>query len=197
MKCLRILTGLNQEQFAEKHEIAYTTIRNWEYGRVIPRKNGILDFIASIKKHGVFAECDWILFGIGVGPSFDLKNPMASPILINDENIEVFKQKNKSLGLNPIVTSIIDNSMAPWFCVGDLVGGVLIDAAEFKDTIRTKLNNGKFPVLIRLADGNYVPRWPKVLGEELVFLSNTESLDKVNTISVALISWHEVKYPRS
>ena len=50
MKSCRVLTGLNQEEFADKHQIPYTTIRNWEYGKVVPRLSGMNEFIDALKK---------------------------------------------------------------------------------------------------------------------------------------------------
>jgi transcriptional regulator with XRE-family HTH domain len=194
LRSCRVLTGLTQEQFAEQFKIPYTTIRNWEFGRVVPRKEGVLNFISSLRFHDVFVDCDWILFGYGAGPSFNLKQPDTH---IDSTDIEVFKAKSKANGLNPIVVTVMDNLMMPWFCVGDLIGGTLIEASYLKDLIETKHNNSVYPVLVRLQDGSYAPRLPKLLSERLVFASQKATLDELNPVSAALIRWHEVKYPRS
>lgn len=193
LRSCRVLSGLTQEQFAEEFNIPYTTIRNWEYGRVVPRRQGVLDFVASLRSYNIFVDCDWILFGYGAGPSFDLKQPA---FVAASTDIETFKSKSKANGLNPIVTTIMDNLMAPWFCEGDLLGGTLIDASEIKELIASRLNCGTYPVLVRLQNGVYAPRWPKMINDRLVFASQQLTLDEPIPISAALIRWHEVKYPR-
>jgi transcriptional regulator with XRE-family HTH domain len=193
LKSCRVLSGLTQEQFAEKFKIPYTTIRNWEYGRVVPRRQGVLDFVASLRSYNVFVDSDWILFGYGPGPSFDLKKP---EVMVSSADSETFKAKSKANGLNPIVTVVSDNLLSPWFSEGDVVGGTLIDTTELTDLINNKLNHGKYPVLVRLEDGVYSPRWPKIINERIVFASQGPALNEPNPISVALIRWHEVKYPR-
>ena len=194
LKSCRVLTGLTQEQFAEEFKIPYTTIRNWEYGRVVPRRQGVSDFVASLRFYNVFVDCDWILFGHGAGPSFNLKQPR---IEVKSTEIESFKIISKANGLNPIVATVIDDFMSPWFSEGDLIGGTLIDANELKETINSHLNYGIYPILVRLHNGNYAPRWPKIINDNLVFASQKAILEELRPISAALIRWHAVKYPRS
>jgi transcriptional regulator with XRE-family HTH domain len=194
LKSCRVLTGFTQEQFAETFKIPYTTIRSWEYGRVVPRRHGVQEFVVLLKECGVFVESDWILSGYGPGPSFHLKQPSFD---VTSNEIEAFKFNSKNKGFNPVVTSITDEAMFPWFCIGDRVGGTLIDPSGFEGIVRSKLSNGRFPVLVRLDNGHFVPRWPRILDEKIVFSSNNAVLEQANTLSVALINWHEVKYPRS
>ncbi len=194
LKCCRVLTGLTQEEFAARYNFPYTTIRNWEFGRVIPRREGILKFIEALRDFNIFVECDWILLGHGAGPSYNVND---SEIGVIPSNIETFKAKIDVDGANPVVALVTDNMMMPWFGNGDLIGGTFIEAKDLHKLLESKADCDSYPVMVRLTNGTYAPRWPKLLGDKLVFANQYTHLEELNPVSVALIRWHEVKYPRS
>jgi transcriptional regulator with XRE-family HTH domain len=71
IRAARTLTGLNQEEFAEKFNFGHTTIRHWESGYVLPRKSGLEKLCYDLSTLGVFIDVKWILYAEG---SLRLKN---------------------------------------------------------------------------------------------------------------------------
>lgn len=206
MKSCRVLTMLNQEEFADKHNIPYTTIRNWEYGRVIPRLQGVQDFIESLKKSGVYVDTDWIMHGEGSGPTFSTNSFKQEQLLIEHDAkekrdpqsiIETFKEECRSNKHIPVIAQINDDEMAPWFIKGDILGGILINQEDNDLELEKSQNNSRFPILVRCESGRYVPRWPKRLNGEWIFLSNQKFAEQFASISIAFIKVHLFTYPRN
>lgn len=191
IKACRVLTGLNQEQFADKFKIPYTTIRNWEYGQVIPRKQSMMEFINSLNSCNVFVEADWLLAGSGLGPYFQRTQPNNHVnSSVYQENIENFRITCLKQGEDPIITKIIDNSMSPLFCSGEVVCGILINPAHQIDLIKSYLKKREYPFLIRLADGNYVPRKLMVLGDKIIYGTNSFDMNVLINPVIAKIHLH-------
>lgn len=195
MKSCRVLTGLNQEEFADKHQIPYTTIRNWEYGRVVPRLSGMNEFIEALKKDSVYVDCDWVLYGEGHGPSFinnhqekeqEDAEAQSSEIVL----IALFKEQCRKEKKIPVISSIEDDYMSPWFFKGDIVTGVLVNQEQIEQELEKSQLNMPYPILVRLKDGRYYPRWVKKLNQDWIFMSNHISTNLSSSPSIAHISHH-------
>lgn len=194
MKSCRVLTGLNQEEFADKHRIPYTTIRNWEYGKVVPRLSGMNEFIDALKKDSVYVECEWVLYGEGYGPSFIAHHQQKEENL-NIENpetslLDLFKEQCRNNRKTPVICNIDDDYMSPWFYKGDIVTGILINHDQIEEELEKSQNDNPYPVLVRLQDGKYYPRWVKKLNQDWIFMSNHIHTNLSNSPSVAHIAHH-------
>ena len=69
IKAARVLTNLNQEDFAEKFKFGYASVKNWELGRSIPRDDTVGKILEAFHECGVQTTRDWLLFGLGSGPN--------------------------------------------------------------------------------------------------------------------------------
>ncbi len=198
MKSCRVLTNLNQEEFADEHQIPYTTIRNWEYGRVVPRLSGVNDFVESLKKNNVYVNSDWILYGEGYGPSF-FSSQQGEIVLSKPEisDIDNFKDECRKSKKIPIISQIDNDSMAPWFVKGDIVAGILVNPEQIDEELEKSQQTNTYPLLVRVQNGKYVPRWAKRLNGEWVFFSNEKFMEQYNSISIAIILYHQWVFPRN
>jgi transcriptional regulator with XRE-family HTH domain len=195
IKACRVLTGLNQEEFATKHSFSLPSVKSWEFGRVIPRLDGLQKLSEAFRVDGIFVKTNWMLFGEGTGPSFGLDH-----LLNNDSEIfsfsalslkyvENFKAECKRNRQNPIITTIQDDEMSPYYRRGDIVAGILVNEEEL--ATNNIQGNVLLPMLSVLPNGTYIPRWVHVLPEGIYISSNLNPhIKKLNPVSVAKIYWH-------
>lgn len=132
IKSLRMLIGCTRKEFAEKTGISENTLKIWE--EPAETRNGISKkganrLIAAMKDCGITCTLEWLLFGLGYGPS--LQHIQKEDLPQNHEevswgeeesifrDIESFKANNP----NPIVIAITDGSLLPCYSYGDYVGG--------------------------------------------------------------------------
>jgi transcriptional regulator with XRE-family HTH domain len=158
IKSLRVLTGLNQEEFAQACDFNHTSLRNWEFGRVLPRNDAIDRLIASFQSYSIYVSREWITFGKGEGPVFtqNTNQPNNTEIKWRNE-ISAFKQSCISMGENPLTVRIEDEAMAPQYSTGDWVAAIsqslsgLQKQANFSQLL-------KRPMLVKVSE-SYVLRY--------------------------------------
>lgn len=195
MKSARMLTGLTQESFAASNDISLTSLKCWEMGRAVPRKEGALSYVNAIKKNGIEVSLDWIFYGSGPGPTYingtQIEKPKTDSGYI-EQQIELFKRHQLSKGLNPIVTRIEDDEMLPQFKRGDLVGGHYVSISEIRSSL--KLNEIlQIPWLLKISNGDFVPRFLVMSENEghIFYRSNADHLIGTGQISaIGKICWH-------
>ncbi len=135
---LRNMTGLSCKAFASKYHIGYSTLRQWENGRLSGLSSkGAEKIIAAASNEGIACSLQWLLHGTDEPPMIlgttdfnkNIKQPLQnlSPelstvhdeIIINQE-IERFRHAYKQA-----TTMIVpDESMCPFFLQGDYLGGI-------------------------------------------------------------------------
>lgn len=190
IKSCRVLTGLTQEDFGHSSGIPVPSIKTWEFGMVIPRLVGLKKYCDILKNFGLSVTTDWILFGIGTGPTYFLEqqnNSIADSSSVLSDKIDNLKDifecsciKNKE---NPIIVEVSDNEMSPYYCLGDIIGGVLLDS-NFNITCRK-------PFLVNLGNGLYAPRFLQIIDDEFFIYSlENLSIKKINRNNFAAIRWH-------
>ncbi len=195
VRACRVLTGATQEEFATKYGFSYPSLKAWEFGKVIPRLEGIDKLIVSWKKEGVFVQKSWIINGDGTGPSYrllglsnDIDGVENQHLSSSDEEFEViFRRRCKKLNQNPIFSTIDDDEMYPYFSPGDKIAGVMV---EF-ETMSSFPEDSHRPVLIKKPNGSFAPRWIHFIEGRSFIQSNTNrSLTEYLSGVIGNICWH-------
>jgi transcriptional regulator with XRE-family HTH domain len=186
IKACRSLTGLNQEEFANRHGFALPSVKTWERG-VVPRLEGIQKIIEALETEGIFVRMDWLLYGFGTGPAYSLE----AINNVNDHSPEqggyaqIFNESCQKSGKNPLLVTIMDNEMSPWYNPRDLLAGFLIELAP-----GLPLEN---PLLVKLNTGVYAPRWVQMIEGHFYARSiKNPQLVKLVYSSFGEISWHKI-----
>lgn len=158
IKSVRVLTGLNQEEFAEACNLNHTSVRNWEFGRVTLRKNAVLSLINAFQKYGIQVSFDWLVYGAGEGPVFSSTTGLQALEESNVDDLVADFQRLSALKNNRILKVIInDNYMNPLYHRGDL----LLAIAQPLESLLPMLNTQGLPspFLVKLKDGQVVARF--------------------------------------
>jgi DNA-binding XRE family transcriptional regulator len=194
MKSARMLTGLTQESFAEQNAISLTSLKCWEMGRAVPRKEGALSYVNAIKKGGIDVSLDWIFHGSGPGPTYingtQIEKPKTDSSYV-EQQIDLFKKHQLSKGRNPIVVGVQDEEMSPQLRPGDLIGGYYITVDEIRSSL--SLNEiVQTPWLLNMGT-DFIARY-LVVGDDqkqIFYRSNADPVIKTGQISVlGRICWH-------
>lgn len=194
MKSARALSGLTQERFAEKYDISLTSLKCWEMGRAVPRREGVLSYVNALKKLGIEISSGWIFEGSGPGPTYingtQEEKPKANPEYL-DLQIELFKKNQLANGLNPIVSYVNDDDMAPHFKPGDILGGVYVTMTE---VITLPLSSiADTPWMLMLDGKLFVPRFLAV-GEhdgQVFYWSRKDPVMRSSSIgAIGRVCWH-------
>jgi transcriptional regulator with XRE-family HTH domain len=192
IKSVRSLTGLNQEEFALKSDIAPMTLRGWEFGRSLPRPDGINRILSGLLFFGVQVRPEWIIFGEGSGPvlSNNSHTDKYETDLGLEGTIEAFKKEQRKKSNNPVVIKIHDKSMSPLFNPGDIVGGIILNISDIKNKYSScEFNSRKW--LIPSQDNEWIVREIIFNGEKTYYKSlNSADIVEINTVSIAKIVWH-------
>ena len=187
IKSARTLTGFNQEEFCNKYNIPLPSIKTWEFGQVVPRIDGLNNFINCLRLEGIFVNIDWILYAQKTGPSYFLEDIQDKNINSNEQLsfYEWFDKSCKKNKTNPIIFSIADSEMEPLFFNSDLIAGVLVN-------IKSIDLNFSNPLIIKNDDDNkYKVRYVHFYKEEFFIRSIKNSqLEKIQTNFVGKILWH-------
>jgi transcriptional regulator with XRE-family HTH domain len=128
VRSIRAMAGFSRREMQEIYGINGNTLSGWERGiHTGLSKKGALQLITMLKDKNISCTVDWLLHGIGSGPQ-----QFANAVNINieitadvetksiHEEIAVFR-KNHHNTLDLIVQ---DNTMAPFFFIGDYVMGI-------------------------------------------------------------------------
>jgi len=193
IRAVRILTGLNQEEFSAKHNVPYISLKNWEQGKFTPRSESILAYLKALETEGIQVDPDWLYFGSGPGPTYlnrstKISEKMSASVI--DKQIAFFKERQLSMGLNPIISHIEDDLMFPDFKCGDIVGGVFIPRQE---VIELSMDGAEIerPFLVLDSNGKYYPRH-LFINDKQIFINSNKSrrLLEYTHSSLAKINWY-------
>lgn len=158
IKSARVLTGLNQEEFATACNFNHTSVRNWEFGRVTLRRNAVMGLIEAFSKYGIQVSFDWLVYGAGEGPVLSSTTKAQALEESNVDDLVDDFQRLLSLKNNRILKAIVnDNAMRPLYHPGDW----LLAIAQPLEALVPMINAEALPspYLIKLKDGLIVPRW--------------------------------------
>lgn len=118
--------GFSRREFAGKCGFSAATLQAWEDGRYPVPKRSIVKYVQTLFDCGLITSPEWFLSGDGLPPR-PISAYSHSSIAEKDailREINFFESENK----NPIITVISDDSMLPFFAIGDYVGGKLVSA---------------------------------------------------------------------
>ena len=186
IKSARTLTGLNQEEFCTKYNIPLPSIKTWEFGQVVPRIDGLTNFINYLRLEGIFVDIEWILYAQKTGPSYFLEDIQNQNITSPDQSLfhAWFEKSCKKNKTNPIIFSIADDDMEPSFFKTDLIAGILVN-------IKSLDINFLHPLIIKNHDDQYLVRYVHPCGGEFFMRSiKNPQLEKIQTNFVGKILWH-------
>jgi transcriptional regulator with XRE-family HTH domain len=205
----RILAGIStRREFEKKYQVSANTLQGWEQGKNPLSKKGAKRIIEALKLEGLLCSMEWLMDGKGMPPRpFEMLNSDASAardiesaitsVNLNEETaiyqeLQVFKSHNP----NPIIITVSDDSMNPYYHTGDYIGGTRLTNAE---DIAPYLGRA---CIVELSDHTIVPRYLHEGSEEGTYTlsctnhqSRNSPLTVFNTtiLSAAPILWHRRK----
>jgi transcriptional regulator with XRE-family HTH domain len=191
IRAVRVLTGMNQQEFSEACSFNHTSLRNWEFGRVSPRKDAIDRLIESFQSYSIHVNKEWLIFGKGEGPIFTesiTQKKAVDPKLRNE--FLAFKDTCAAMGENAIVAKVSDDAMSPHYCSGDWIGGI---ACSLKG-LHEKANIQQFldkPLLVKTSDKEFKIR--RILHDGERWLATNERshlLEKIVSDVAGIIVMH-------
>ncbi len=189
----RVMTGQNREEFAEQLEIPAASIKNWELGRVLPREDAVISMLDTLNKSGVFVSKEWVLLGSGMGPNYIETTTFEQQENLDEivtQQLNLFKKTQRVRGLNPIVITVEDSSMAPTYLVGDLIGGVIVSNELVKKEL-CATNSIKTPWLVTTDGGQFAPVFVYFSGNKWFINTHTSlELHECSFPCFAKIKWH-------
>lgn len=164
IKAARVLTNLNQEGFAERFKFGYASVKNWELGRSIPREDTVAKILDAFYDCGVQTTRDWLLFGLGSGPNhisenddnLILSNSAKSDALDFSPEVAQFERACIKNNIRPLVVTVLDDFMQPFFFKGDVIGA---ESIELKTLTSNPDLSIEYPFLIEIAPSNFQPRF--------------------------------------
>lgn len=160
IKSARVLTGLNQEEFARQCGFNHTSLRNWEFGRVYPRAEALERLIDAFKNLGVFTCLEWIVAGLGEGPMLTENEASTKKELSSDAVVSAYKKSLEKLDVKAIVVTVSNDHMQPFFYAGDIVGGRLVNIKRANDWSKQRRQIFmSSPVLAKYCENEFQPCW--------------------------------------
>lgn len=204
----RILAGIStRREFEEKHNISANTLQGWEQGKNPLSEKGARRVIEAFKKEGLICSIEWLVDGHGMPPRpYEMIHAGLRDEVQNDQSLVDFNLKEeeaiykeiqlfRQLNNNAIVLTISDDSMEPYFSIGDYIGGCQI----FSDHINEYM--GKI-CIIELENNLILPRQlqpGKHPGCYTAACTNPQTsatplnIYNVKIVSAAPILWHRRK----
>lgn len=202
IKRARMLAGLSRKDLEEKHGISSHTFQSWELGRNPLNKAKAANLVEILHQYDVSCSIDWLLEGVGKGPSVienefqnypfladTLGDLIASEQAIQKE-VDFFKTNNP----NAVVIVVSDDAMEPEYKMGDIVGGVKFINPDKKDQF---IGHN---CIVETAEGIFFRRLIKSEDKYLLVCNNnrTSVSDPVilanSILSIVPVIWHRWKF---
>lgn len=195
LKRLRNMANLSKKDLCEQGEININTLIGWEVGRYggLPLK-GAEKVLAVLSKSGVQCSTEWLMHGIGKGPSLLTDFELATQESMgNTERVSTDKEEQKIIEellafknhyKNTADLVVSDDGMNPLYLPGDYVAGI----KRFKNDIETIVG---FNCIVRLEDGTMLLRRLRKGSKpslHSLFCINNETSSEPNLNNVALVS---------
>ena len=130
VRLIRNMIDLTIDEFANKIGVSNRAVKYWENGKGGGlSEKGAEKIVSSCNKIGLQCNVIWLLHGTETQPILTDNSHSASFLLTNHlsnaydnlikKEIQYFHTNNS----NAITMSITDNSMEPFYSIGDIVGG--------------------------------------------------------------------------
>jgi transcriptional regulator with XRE-family HTH domain len=158
IKSARVLTGLNQEEFAKECGFNHTSLRNWEFGRVLLREGAVLNLIEALQKFAIQVTFDWLLYGAGVGPVLCSEANTIPAQKSNFSQIVSDFQKLSAINNERALTTIVaDSDMEPLYHCGDLLLALIQPLDAIQNLVKSGV--GLSPYLVKMGSDIIQPRY--------------------------------------
>jgi len=198
IKAARTLTALNQEEFAERHEFTYASLKNWELGKSIPRSDAVLKMVSALQNSGVCTTRDWLLYGSGSGPTHHRSDETISESLAAPEEgglgreVQIFELWCYNSKKHPIVATVSDDLMEPLFAKGDIIGAEGIMSLVDYEKRNPEQSMTKIPFLAEIEPGHFQPRFLRRTSEGVIkylCTNNGHQINEIKYTGLAKILW--------
>jgi len=132
LRILRKMSGLTIHKLAAKYGVGSSTIKYWECGRDKGLSaKGARKIIEALRQEGVYCTFMWLMHGVGMHPqivdmqqSASAKQVAAMNTTLEDETAITNEIALFCSGTPNAVTLVIyDDSLEPFYVIGDTVGG--------------------------------------------------------------------------
>lgn len=208
LRSLRKMTDLSRKLMAEKYQLSAGTLQGWEDGRYGGlTEKGARKILPALRREGIQCNIEWIMHGVGMGPQISdtlymkdedkpaqhldvdaIFNANTEEQYIKDELLLFRKHTPEAIDIQ-----IPDNSMEPFYCAGDYVGG----SRRFGEDISNLLNRD---CIVQTAEGDTLLRRLKKGNDKnhftLVSLNPNTSVTEPTLYNVALMSAAAVVWVR-
>lgn len=147
LKRLRVLADLSRPELCKLMGINGNTIAGWEVGRYggLPIK-GAKKVLSAVSGYGVQASIEWLMYGIGNGPSLfpDFKQASKEKEACVTESIRLDSEEKKIIEDLLLVRTqykhvadciIQDDGMLPIYLPGDYVAGIKRFKIDIESTV--------------------------------------------------------------
>lgn len=191
IKSARALTGLNQNDLCLKYGLSSGALKSWESGKFVPRMSNLQDLCNCLEKEGIFnATPSWFLSAEGAAPTHfqqdllnsTVKNKIKSVDIQNE--IDLFKINQQRINKVPIIVTVSDNMQKPFYSIGDIVGGIKMEAPPTMEQIQAG------PLLIEYKE-NFLIRSCVSDGTNYFFkLKNDGLISTIDWSKLGQILWH-------
>lgn len=197
IKAARTLTALNQEEFAERHEFTYASVKNWELGKSIPRSDAVLKIVSALQHSGVSVTRDWLLYGSGSGPTHHRSDEISSesPTSLEERlgrEMQIFELWCYNSKKNPIVATVADDLMEPLFKKGDVIGAESLTSLSDYEKRYPEQCMTKEAFLTEIEPGYFQPRFLRKNPEGIIKYLSTNNGNHIHEITytgLAKILW--------
>mgnify|MGYP001027671188 CR=1 FL=1 len=190
LKSVRMQLGFSRREFADKCGFSAATLQAWEDGRYPVPKKSMVKYVKTLFDCGLITSPEWFIHGEGLPP-----RPInsSSSTSLTEENtilkeIHFFEAENK----NPVITVITDDSMLPFYGLGDYVGGkwVPVDYAERYVGTFCIVNLASGETLVRkLRPGSEAGRF-NLISMNVDTRASSAFLFNCEILQVAQVIWH-------
>lgn len=208
LKRARILSGIStRREFEKKHSISANTLQGWEQGKNPLSQKGAKRVVEAFKEEGLICSVDWLMHGTGMPPRpYEMLSTgisekgktdtsIATLNLREEEAIYQETQLFKDQNPNSIVISVVDDSLEPYYSIGDYIGGIKVYGEEVNLFLGS-------PCIIELQEQDIVSRFihaganPNTYTLSCTNPKTTASIPNYNNVrivSAAPIVWHRKK----
>ena len=147
IKVVRSLAGYsNRKDFCSHFDIPYDTLDAWERGKNPLTLKGAKRIIDILRSAGIYCSEDWLMKGEGFSPR-PLKEILPEMEIDPSDSLNLF-EKNitlateiatfTTLNKDSIITIIRDESLLPFYEIGDYVGGVRLRGDDIINAVNKK-----------------------------------------------------------
>jgi transcriptional regulator with XRE-family HTH domain len=128
LKSARRQLGFSRREFGGICGFSAATLQAWEDGKYPVPVRSIVKYVDSLLHCGLVTTPEWFVKGEGLPP-----RPISAPTLKIRSKKEIilrevlfFEKENE----NSIITTISDDSMLPFYDIGDFLGGIIVPIQE-------------------------------------------------------------------